>query len=44
MWQKYLDDAERDKERYVRELEAYQKTDSYKQFKQQQEKLAKGQL
>ncbi|KAL4216643.1 High mobility group protein 20A [Mactra antiquata] len=39
--QKYLDDADRDKERYNREMEAYQKTDSYKLFKQQQEKRSK---
>jgi len=41
LFQKYLDDAEKDKERYNREMEAYQKTDSYRLFKQQQEKIAK---
>ena len=40
--QKYLDEADRDKERYLREMEAYQKTDTYKMFKQQQEKRLKG--
>ncbi|XP_052240582.1 high mobility group protein 20A-like isoform X1 [Dreissena polymorpha] len=39
--QKYLDAAEVDKDRYNREMEAYQKTESYKQFRQQQEKMAK---
>ncbi|WAR29748.1 HM20A-like protein [Mya arenaria] len=39
--QKYLEDAERDKERFNREMEAYQKTDAFRQFKQQQEKMAK---
>ncbi|XP_060557702.1 high mobility group protein 20A-like isoform X3 [Ruditapes philippinarum] len=42
--QKYLDDADRDKERYNREMEAYQKTESYKQFKQQQEKRMKAEM
>jgi len=30
--QRYLDEAERDKERYMRELEKYQKTEAYKHF------------
>lgn len=42
--QKYLDDAEKDKERYIREMEAYQKTDTYKMFKQQQEKRMKAEI
>ena len=42
IFQKYLDDADKDKERYLREMEAYQKTDTYKMFKQQQEKRIKG--
>ncbi|KAK6184885.1 hypothetical protein SNE40_007246 [Patella caerulea] len=40
--QRFLDDAEKDKERYQREVEAYQKTEAYKQFKTQQEKRLKG--
>ncbi|KAL3885390.1 hypothetical protein ACJMK2_025456 [Sinanodonta woodiana] len=39
--QKYLDDAEKDKERYLKELEAYQRTDAYKSFKMQQDKRIK---
>ncbi|KXJ09183.1 high mobility group protein 20A [Exaiptasia diaphana] len=35
--QKYLDEAERDKERYVAELERYQQTDTYKAFLKKQE-------
>lgn len=42
--QKYLDDADKDKERYLREMEAYQKTDTYKMFKQQQEKRLKAEM
>ncbi|EDO47230.1 predicted protein, partial [Nematostella vectensis] len=34
--QRYLDDAERDKERYIIELENYQKTDAYKSFVKKQ--------
>ncbi|CAB1417099.1 unnamed protein product, partial [Pleuronectes platessa] len=30
--QRYLEEAERDKERYMRELEKYQKTEAYKHF------------
>ncbi|XP_051979217.1 high mobility group protein 20A-like isoform X5 [Xyrauchen texanus] len=30
--QRYLDEADRDKERYMRELEQYQKTEAYKHF------------
>lgn len=33
--QRYLDDAEKDKERYNREMEAYQQTEAYKTFKKQ---------
>lgn len=39
--QRYLDDAEKDKERYLRDMEAYQKTDAYKLFKLQKEKKLK---
>ncbi|ESO85095.1 hypothetical protein LOTGIDRAFT_196090 [Lottia gigantea] len=42
--QRFLDDAEKDKERYQTEMEAYQKTDAYKQFKSQQEKRLKGDI
>lgn len=42
--QKYLDDADKDKERYLREMEAYQKTETYKLFKQQQEKRLKAEV
>ncbi|XP_067652904.1 high mobility group protein 20A-like [Haliotis asinina] len=37
--QRYLDDAEKDKERYLKEMEAYQKTEAYKTFRMQQKKL-----
>ncbi|KAL5020148.1 hypothetical protein ScPMuIL_003040 [Solemya velum] len=40
--QRFLDDAEKDKERYLREMESYQKTEAYKVFKLQQEKKMKG--
>nr|KAG5692124.1 hypothetical protein BaRGS_014287 [Batillaria attramentaria] len=33
--QRYLDEAERDKERYNREMEAYQQTEAYRTFKKQ---------
>lgn len=33
--QKYLDAAERDRERYAKEVEEYQRTDAYKQFRRQ---------
>ncbi|XP_061191077.1 high mobility group protein 20A-like [Saccostrea echinata] len=36
--QRFLDEAEKDKERYNREMEAYQKTEAYKLFKSQKEK------
>ncbi|XP_013415091.1 high mobility group protein 20A [Lingula anatina] len=42
--QRYLDDAERDKARYLKELEAYHQTEAYKAFKKQQEKKAKSEL
>ena len=35
-FQRYLDEAEKDKERYMMELEAYQKTDAYKNFLKKQ--------
>ncbi|KAF7284910.1 hypothetical protein GWI33_017391 [Rhynchophorus ferrugineus] len=34
--QQYLDAAEQDRERYIREYEAYKQTEAYKQFNQQQ--------
>ncbi|CAH1788267.1 unnamed protein product [Owenia fusiformis] len=34
--QGYLDEAEKDKERYLQELEAYHRTDAYKLFKKKQ--------
>ena len=40
--QKYLNEAEKDKERYYKEMEAYQKTDAFKQFKMLREKRLKG--
>lgn len=44
-FQRYLDDAEKDKERYVMELEAYQKTDAYRNFlKKQAERKRKSQF
>ncbi|XP_035670639.1 high mobility group protein 20A-like isoform X1 [Branchiostoma floridae] len=40
--QQYLDEAEKDKERYMKELEEYQQTEAYKLFqKKQQEKKKK---
>ncbi|KAG8193318.1 hypothetical protein JTE90_003801 [Oedothorax gibbosus] len=39
--QKYLEEAEKDKERYMKELEQYQQTEAYKIFKKQQEKKRK---
>lgn len=41
--QKYLDEAEKDRERYSKEMEQYQQTEAYKTFtKKQHEKKAKG--
>ncbi|XP_077525257.1 high mobility group protein 20A-like [Amblyomma americanum] len=41
--QKYLDEAEKDRERYSKEMEQYQQTEAYKMFtKKQHEKKAKG--
>lgn len=41
--QKYLDEAEKDRERYSKELEQYQQTEAYRMFtKKQHEKKAKG--
>ncbi|TWW75786.1 HMG domain-containing protein HMGX1 [Takifugu flavidus] len=40
--QRYLDEAERDKERYMRELEKYQKTEAYKHFKRKVQEKQKG--
>ncbi|XP_033098095.1 high mobility group protein 20A-like isoform X2 [Anneissia japonica] len=43
--QKYLDEADRDKERYMKELEQYQQTEAYKLFtKKQQERKKKEML
>ncbi|XP_029697993.1 high mobility group protein 20A isoform X3 [Takifugu rubripes] len=39
---RYLDEAERDKERYMRELEKYQKTEAYKHFKRKVQEKQKG--
>ncbi len=40
--QHYLDEAETDKERYLKELDAYHQTEAYKLFvKKQQEKKKK---
>ncbi|XP_046890587.1 high mobility group protein 20A isoform X3 [Hypomesus transpacificus] len=40
--QHYLDEAERDKERYMRELEKYQKTEAYKHFTRKVQENQKG--
>lgn len=41
--QKYLDEAEKDRERYTKEMEQYQQTEAYRLFtKKQHEKKAKG--
>lgn len=40
--QKYLDEAEKDRVRYSKEMEQYQQTEAYKMFKKQHEKKAKG--
>lgn len=40
--QAYLDEAEKDKEKYMKELAEYQKTDAYKSFVAQQEPTKKG--
>jgi len=39
--QKYLDDADKEKEKYLKDLEAYQKTETYKSFVSQIEKKPK---
>ena len=40
--QHYLDEAEKDKERYTKELESYHQTEAYKLFlKKQQDKKSK---
>ena len=38
----YLEEAEKDKERYMKELEQYQQTDAYKNFVARQKALKKG--
>lgn len=41
--QKYLDEAEKDRERYTKEMEQYQQTEAYKLFtKKKHEKKTKG--
>lgn len=40
--QRYLDEAERDKERYMRELEKYQKTEAYKHYTRKVQEKQKG--
>lgn len=40
--QHYLDEADRDKERYMRELEQYQKTEAYKVFSRKAQDRQKG--
>ncbi|KAJ8343607.1 hypothetical protein SKAU_G00309360 [Synaphobranchus kaupii] len=40
--QRYLDEAERDKERYMQELEKYQKTEAYKHFTRKLQDKKKG--
>ncbi|XP_036391631.1 high mobility group protein 20A isoform X2 [Megalops cyprinoides] len=40
--QGYLDEAERDKERYMRELEKYQKSEAYKHFTRKLQEKQKG--
>ncbi|XP_073239232.1 high mobility group protein 20A-like [Porites lutea] len=40
--QSYLEEAEKDKERYMKELELYQQTDAYKNFVARQKALKKG--
>jgi len=39
--QRYLDEADKEKEQYTKDLEAYQKTDSYKTFRMQLDKKSK---
>lgn len=41
--QAYLEEAEKDKERYMKELEVYQQTDAYKNFVARQKAMKKGQ-
>jgi len=40
--QGYLEEAEKDKERYMKELEQYQQTDAYKNFVARQKAMKKG--
>ncbi|XP_069078300.1 high mobility group protein 20A [Pleurodeles waltl] len=40
--QRYLDEAERDKERYMKELKQYQKTEAYKTFSRKAQDRQKG--
>ena len=39
--QGYLEEAEKDKERYMKELEEYQQTDAYKNFVARQKAMKK---
>lgn len=39
--QRYIEEAEREREKYLKDLEVYQKTESYKLFRQQFEKKCK---
>uniref|UniRef100_A0A8C5RP42 High mobility group protein 20A n=1 Tax=Laticauda laticaudata TaxID=8630 RepID=A0A8C5RP42_LATLA len=41
-FQRYLDEADRDKERYMKELEQYQKTEAYKVFSRKTQDRQKG--
>ncbi|XP_069837382.1 high mobility group protein 20A isoform X2 [Dendropsophus ebraccatus] len=40
--QRYLDEAERDKERYTKELQQYQKTDAYRSYSRKAQSRQKG--
>ncbi|XP_028678990.1 high mobility group protein 20A isoform X2 [Erpetoichthys calabaricus] len=42
--QHYLDEAERDKERYMKELEQYQKTEAFKHFNKKVQEKQKGKI
>lgn len=42
--QGYLEEAEKDKERYMKELEQYQQTDAYKNFVARQKAMKKGEI
>uniref|UniRef100_A0ACB8E5R2 High mobility group protein 20A n=1 Tax=Sphaerodactylus townsendi TaxID=933632 RepID=A0ACB8E5R2_9SAUR len=42
LWDRYLEEADRDKERYMRELEQYHKTEAYKVFSRKAQDRQKG--